>query len=540
MENINNNNNEKEMEIESDNVIEETTEEIISSENTGKIVKINTMNSDKSLEDANEKDLNVQFTDKQEEKQEILKIDFVDYENVKSDIYSRINVINNFYCFTESYSKDLVDFFELFDGILFDKIKNTIDNNKNFLKFFNEIMVAYNGFGQNLTKMNSLITSQKNDLLQDIEINNFIQKTQEAISSNFSNFSTIINSSIISKAPFKKVKDFYERLNVIHKSLLKMLNEIKSERNKFFKRFSNKYMKMLDSYKRSYEENLEENTIRILKEYEFFLVELDIYESLNNLFGSINSFINKYKESLTKIKEILIDYINIIKETLDIYIDENAKVFHLNLSVNMDHIHQFYESIKPENIAKAFSFKKLIEDNEMLEKMNKITEYYFNNLLQFKMLKSEKNDFLFKLENYQYIEDFFDILLLNNPKEVGSNFNSENYSLITFRKNFKRDPSLFKSWKSCLFIISAQNNVIIFDEEIKKKNFVEKFNLNRAGLKKKYDDVRPFKFELFESKKGLLFNSTNSVILDSLTEANYKEIEGIIKKYSAKYRNSVA
>ena len=137
-------------------------------------------------------------------------IDKNDKNKLKSLIFGKIGYLCYFNQFSQKYSTCVILIFKKLNEVIFKKFTNTLNQNKNFLKFFKDITCAYQKFSTDLIGANSILSEVafKEQILSD-NINKMIEKTQESISSNFFNFSTVLTKKIITKGPFLKIADFF-------------------------------------------------------------------------------------------------------------------------------------------------------------------------------------------------------------------------------------------------------------------------------------------------------------------------------------------
>jgi hypothetical protein len=227
---------------------------------------------------------------------------------------------------------------------------------------------------------------------------------------------------------------------------------------------------------------------------------------------------------MSSIRSLILDYVNLIKETIDIYISENRKIFSCDMTGNFDTIQKYYEEVSKENLEVQCSPWKILSTPDLLKSFNEVFISYQSTLLIYGVVKNDViySDDKFKIESYNTMDEFINFLLHMNPKP--EQFEEECKNLIQFSIELKRDPGIFKSWKNCVLLISKQNNVILFDESVSYDKFLNYLNLKKLKFKLKEDKKNPFRFEIVESKKGVMFNSNVNFILDGLTKEKFEEI----------------
>ena len=97
-------------------------------------------------------------------------------------------------------------------------------------------------------------------------------------------------------------------------------------------------------------------------------------------------------------------------------------------------------------------------------------------------------------------------------------------SLLIGKYDLKRDPGVFKNWKNSTVLKTLQNNLLVFDDVINKTP-VEIFNIKKMKYKSREDKKNPFRFEIAEKKKGMIFNSNKIHYFDANTAENLKVVK---------------
>ena len=124
------------------------------------------------------------------------------------------------------------------------------------------------------------------------------------------------------------------------------------------------------------------------------------------------------------------------------------------------------------------------------------------------------------------MNDFFNFIIEILPER----YDIEVSNLITFRTIVKRDPGMFQSWKNSILLITIQNNLYLFDKRI-MKDFNENIGLNSFYFKKKNDKKSEMKLQLNETKKGILFKSNISIMIEACGKESYDEIIKVFISY---------
>lgn len=470
------------------------------------------------------------------------KYDTTDALKLKDDVNILLRFLESNQNFSQRYSLDLVKIFRKLSVIIFKKVSNTLNQNENFLKFFKEVTITYQKFSTNLIKANSMIIgSIKQDQILSDNMNTVIEKTQESIANNFSNFSDILQNSIIASGPFSRIKEFYNRLNVITKDITGGLSVIDKKREKKNNSYNTKYKSMFELYKLSSENGNNDLIIELFKKYDFLLIHFEIEHNVNKLFDVTQGFLGHFKAQINNLKILILDYVNLVKETLVIYVNETKKIFTGSLAFNFENVQKFYEGITKESLESNFAILNILREPEIIKEFNDLLKDFRNNVITNDkyltgckdLLENEEN---FYIEKYRSIDDLIDFFLKINPVKM----EKSEIDLIEYQSIIRRDPGFLKSWKNCIMVISKQNNLFIFDDKISRQ-FIYSFCLKKIKYKHKDDKKHPFRFEIIESKKGMFFTTNDTLVLDAQNKEKFEELAkklGLLFQYNSEERLS--
>jgi hypothetical protein len=436
--------------------------------------------------------------------------------------------LSNLFMFTNTHVSNIIYIFKKFNEVAFKKFANTLNQNKQFIQFFQNMTLIYKNFSTELSKSNNILNSNIKETLLSVQMNSLVEVNQNLIAKNFTQFSTSLINNVISKGPFTKIKDLISRYNDIVKEINLLINGVEQKKDKIAKKYNSKFSHILDSFKKNY--NDDENLLEIIKKNDFYLMEVEMTNSISKMYKRLMLFLNNYKVNMNQIKEIIFEFMNVIKETFEIYINENKTIFSNNIFVNFETLQNFQTSISKEYLENAMSLENIINDESSRKLFSEMLINYQSNLIRFNGIKKISNEAdLEKIENFDFLKNFS----ISNFVDNFANFMPIDLelksSLVLYTTNVKRDPGVFSSWKNSLIVITVQDFLIIFDESISKK-FAHKFRLNRLNLKLKMEKKSPYKVEFSENKKVLFFNSTNSIIIDPVTKDRLDEIVNIIEK----------
>src|SRR5690606_15921327 len=131
----------------------------------------------------------------------------------------------------------------------------------------------------------------------------------------------------------------------------------------------------------------------------------------NSIFEKTAEFLEKFRTHMNDIKILLLDYTNLIKESMDIYIDENKKIFSGNLNINFETIKNFYDSLSKESLDANFNVGNIIRDEDGIKQFNDLLTCYQTDLLKFNIVKNEEviyNDQNFQIQKYKTMDEFID------------------------------------------------------------------------------------------------------------------------------------
>ncbi len=282
-------------------------------------------------------------------------------DNLKDIVNKKISSLGKLHIFCLNNVNIILKIYKEFTDILFRKISFTFDQNKNFLKYFKDIINGYMKFSLDLEKANINISNlnDENQLLSD-NITKLIISTQDTIKTNFEAFSKCLNETLITNGPLKKIKDIIIRFEQIKKNVLNDLKNLEYKKEKLEKKFNGKGIPIFTNFKK-YENKIimgETCSIKelnnLLEENDFFLIEIEISKRINKLFKKVYVFLNSYKQSITDLKKCIIEYVDLLKDTVEKFIGENKKIYGGNMNIDFDQMQKFYESLTKDSLEKNF------------------------------------------------------------------------------------------------------------------------------------------------------------------------------------------
>lgn len=253
------------------------------------------------------------------------KLNLSSEEKMKAAVKSRLIKLTNEYVFTLNYSDNIISFFRKFNSVILAKVEYSLDFNKKYQTFFKSIAQCYLKFAKDIEITNDLIlTSNNQGMILNTCINSYLEKVQGHIAKNFEKFSNIIsqNSSAFTVKE-SKVKDFYIKLSNISKEIDNSITNIIKHRNSIFKDYEG-HKKILDEIKATKDEKLLD---KLLSKNDIFTIEYKHSINFRIMNCMTKDFLILYKEKLIEMQLLLLDYVTLLKESIDSYILQNKKIF---------------------------------------------------------------------------------------------------------------------------------------------------------------------------------------------------------------------
>jgi hypothetical protein len=454
-----------------------------------------------------------------------------DFSCIKNTIHMKINHIINLKYFIQSYINDICFIFNSLDSNVNKTISQIIDKNKYFIRFFKEITTLYETFSLSLLNSNAIINlhikgkQSDNSSASTIQssfasISNTIDKAQDAISNSIYDFSKNMQKQIILEGPLSNIKQLYNRVNVISKDTQNLITEIMKKRDKLMNQHA-KNEKIFENFKRCYNDN--EKLCQLLSNNEVFLIELFYCRSVNKIFAKILNLFKSYNENLSKLRLLVKEFIQMIKDCIDIYITETKKMFLIQEIENLTSNFSTLLETEMNNIKIDDKDILMTTDSDLNKNLNDSLRTFQTNLLRYSFVKNENlylnENFSVNNSKYQNYEELIEFLEKIFPEK----FDIYKSNLILFSTPLKKITGLFSSYKDCLLLVTVQQTILIFDGEINKKNY-EMMNVKNIKIKKIDDKKYPFKFEISELRTGMIYNSTYKLTFDAENSERFSSI----------------
>ena len=524
-QNINNNKNIIEEKIDEDKIEEKKNEEEKESEKKKEEKKEEEKKEEEKKEEKKEDEK------KEDEKkvkiQDLFKVLVNQQLEIEKIISEKAKEMRDKYNFAMSYSNGINNIINLFITLLFERLENSFKENNNYFQFFKNIQTIYQSFAEEIKNSKAIFKNANLKLSKIIDtgLGTVLEKTQNSLSQNFQDLSNSLKNKILSKKSINLINEKYNEIEKLKKEINIKIDKIDRRRKKLQKKYTSKYELLFKIY--SPELNLpNQNEIQKptnLEEVDdFVIIVMDFFNGTNKLVLKTNLFVLEIKDLLYKVNMVFLEYSNLIKNSVLLYIQENKKIFSQDIIKDLESIEKYYEEMSKPETDQSFRIPKIFDTQNLKDQINTNLKDYQIFLKKSNRVQNEilNNDTKFRIENYVNIEIFFETLISINPQPSNLNISD----LIKDKFEIKRDPGMFSSWRDCLIMFTKQNHMIIFDKPV-NKFFVNLFEISKVTYIKKEDKKKPFLFSIYVNKKGKIMNSNGTYIYDALDLERIKKIE---------------
>ncbi len=435
-------------------------------------------------------------------------------------IKEKIIKLRNNYNFSMSYSLSILNILKLFHKCLFEKVFNTLNENRTVFNVFKEISEFYQSFSEHVLKSNKNLSSlgEVPKIFND-GLKSMLESTQNALVRNFLDISNNLKIKIMSKGQIERANEIYALIEGIKKEVYKKIEKLEKRRKKIEKLYKSKYESLfndlcpLGQIAKSF--NIEETA-------DFVLIELDISKATNKLYIKTNIYLTEMKDSIHSINSMIIEFGKLIREAFLIYIQESKKMYTSEITKNFAIVEQYYETMSKPGTDYSFKTDKFFQTPELQNEMNSLLKEYQKILIESKNINDDSlyYDNRFTINYYANLELFFELLLKFNPQPSPVSYSE----LVKGTYLIRRDPGFFSSWKNCKIVFTKQKHALIIDEPItsKAENI---FEISKVIFKRKEEKKNTYLFEVIAKEKGKIMNSTGEYTFDAKTESVLKEIE---------------
>ena len=460
----------------------------------------------------NNKEKKERYLNKKEEN--IPKKDINDIsEETISKFKQKVHKLKSSYQFSIFYHDSACNFINYLNELIYERIQNSIIDNKNYINFFNNICHYYSFISNNLKDIQLNLPKINDNIFKDT-----IQDLKDLIRINFSENSDTLKRSI--ESTVYKIKEKEKEIENIKTENNKKLNEINETKIKLKNKFLITYNKLFISEIKS--TNLSELP-------DLVIASKDLLKDINDIISGVNSFIKNTKESLITLNNILNEINKFVKDTIIIYIKDNKNGFNKDAIKKIEIIEKKLKTFgeKPED--QFLKFTQLLDSPLKINKIGSLLVDYLISLGIFQKSNPNNNPILI-IEKYKNIDSFFNFIISKNPKIIYLN----NDDLITKKMEIQIDPGFLKSWKDCLILFTVQKHLIACEktEIYSPENIIQVFQMDKIDFKLNPNFEKYFIFEISPKNNEGLLKKYYTYSFDALNNNNLYELILMFKDYS--------
>ena len=447
---------------------------------------------------------------------EALRIQRQEEENkIIEIIKSKIKFLREKYDFSLQFHDIITKILKTFQDLTYNKLSHSIKESLNFITFFKDSSELFSKFAKQIQDTNNIImSSKKEEKLNDNILLEAMQKTQNILFENITNISNTMKQNIINKGPLSKLQEKINKIENIKKDNFEKLKIISESKKKLLKNFA-KYDKIFDSY-------LPKVNSSLIDTPDFILIIKSLLGFINKLILDINLFIIDTKDTFYKINGLYVEINNLVKDAILIYIKECKTIFSLDLTKNFEEIENYYKKLDEKTSDKMFKLNKIFTTKENEDYIyNLLQQYYMllsNSNSVKKELLSDRNKFSIKSTSNAFL--FFEWLTSVSPQPSDVSI----IDLLVKQLNVKRDPGIFSSWKESVFMFTKQSHLLVLDKPGYIDDLVKIFELGKTSFRKRTDKKNKFLFELIANQKGKIMDFKGTFLFDALSQESLDEI----------------
>ena len=169
-------------------------------------------------------------------------------EKIIETIKLKIKNIREKYNFSIQYSDIIQKIIKSFHEQTYTKLSHSINESLNFITFFKDSAELYTKFSKQIQETNNLImSSEKQEKLNDNLLLDVMQKTQNTLLQNITKISNAMRQNIIKKGPLGNLQEKINKIENIKKENNEKLKNILESQKQLQKNMS-KYDTLFDSY----------------------------------------------------------------------------------------------------------------------------------------------------------------------------------------------------------------------------------------------------------------------------------------------------
>ena len=464
---------------------------------------------------------------------EALRIQRQEEENkIIEIIKSKIKFLREKYDFSLQFHDIITKILKTFQDLTYNKLSHSIKESLNFITFFKDSSELFSKFAKQIQDTNNIImSSKKEEKLNDNILLEAMQKTQNILFQNITSISNTMKQNIINKGPLSKLQEKVNKIENIKKDNFEKLKIISESKKKLLKNFA-KYDKIFDAFLPKVNLDLHDinNNIperpSLIDTPDFILIIKSLLGYINKLILDINLFIIDTKDTLYKINGLYVEINNLVKDAILIYIKECKTIFSLDLTKNFEEIENYYKKLDEKTSDKMFKLNKIFTTKENEDYIyNLLQQYYMllsNSNSVKKELLSDRNKFSIKSTSNAFL--FFEWLTSVSPQPSDVSI----IDLLVKQLNVKRDPGIFSSWKESVFMFTKQSHLLVLDKPGYIDDLVKIFELGKTSFRKRTDKKNKFLFELIANQKGKIMDFKGTFLFDALSQESLDEILNLV------------
>ena len=449
---------------------------------------------------------------------------------VAESIKTKIKFLQEKYNFSLQFSDIILKIVKSFHDLTYSKLFHSIKESLNFITFFKESSELYAKFAKQIKETNNIImSSNKEEKLNDDTLHDVMQKTQNILFQNITKISTTMKQNIINKGPLSKLQEKINKIEQIKKENFNKIRIINDSKNILVKN-----MKQYDKLFKSYlpDTNLNMNNLNaeerpsLIDSPDFIIIIRTLLGDINKLILDVNLFIIDTKDTFYRINGLYVEINNLVKDAILIYIQECKTIFNLELTKNFEEIENYYKKLDDKSSDKMFKLKKIFSTKENEDYIYELLQQYYIILSNSNCIKKDllKDRNTFSLNYTSNIFLFFEWLVSVSPQPSDISIKE----LLIKQLNLKRDPGIFSFWKECIFMFTKQHHLLVFDKPGTIGDLVNIFELDKISFRRKTEKKNKFLFELIAIRKGKIMDFKGTFSYDALDKEKLEEIMNLV------------
>ena len=430
----------------------------------------------------------------------------------------KVNQLSSLYLFINTYTNSLCSLFKHFIDLYYNDIIETFNQDiKQNLKAFKEISLIYGMLSESVkNNSNQLNQNEKED---EFHLSKYLLNSENNLYSSMNNICIKMKTNIFDNPLYSRLDTFQSKIEKNLKEISKNIDKIEKRIKKIDSLYKDKYEKVFEQYKNKYNEGSIIDTLNALPD--FIILEIQFSISINKLITKIKSFLNDSLLSFEANKNLLINYYSLLKEAFTIYTSNTLTLFNEeNVFQSFGSVSQFLIETNAEEIEKKISISKIMKrkDKKYLKEFNNYLLVYQDALMQSTLVKnnSKYESNFFDIDNYSSISSFIHFLIMTIPNQITINYDL----LIKGKYTVKYDPGMFKSWLDCTLLLTKQEHLFLYENDITNPNTME---LNILKSEIVFENNKQYSKTNSEKRKN---NST----IDCLNQENFENIKKVFNK----------